>query len=191
MVSVATTLVIATERSVAIRPVRSPASGLSCLVMNPSTVRTPTKKTGWRRLLSGPLGLVQVVFASTLLISQLSLGRPGHVDFYLHQSKYRDIVTEVKKLPLATGAKASTHLDGLLVNYARNASGSYTVTITTVDWNHAGIYGYVFSDESLTPHPNQNYPDYLSLDNPGDMPFSDKEVIGQGGHWWSVYNNLL
>jgi hypothetical protein len=60
-----------------------------------------------------------------------------------------------------------------------------------VDWNHAGVYGYVFSDVPLIPHPNQNYPDYDCIDNPGDMPFADKSILGQGARWWSVYNNLL
>jgi hypothetical protein len=132
-----------------------------------------------------------VVLAVGLIIWQLGSGRPGLVDFYLHQSKYRNIVTKVKSLPLAANAQTNTHVDGLLVNVARSASGSYTVTITTVDWNHAGVYGYVFSDEPLTPHSNENYPDFQSVDNPGDMPFSDKRILGQEGHWWSVYNNLL
>lgn len=77
------------------------------------------------------------------------------------------------------------------MNAARNASGSYTLTITTVDWNHAGVYGYVFSDVPLTAHPNQNYPDHPEVDNPDDMPFVEKQISGQGGHWWSVYNDLL
>jgi hypothetical protein len=137
--------------------------------------------------------LAVIVLVSTIgpLVWQLSFGRPGHADFYLHQSKYRNIVTAVKRLPLAPGAQTTTRVDGLLVDVARDASGSYTMTITTVDWNHAGVYGYVFSDVPLTSHPNQNYPDFLSVDNPGDMPFSDERIIGQQGHWWSVYNNLL
>jgi hypothetical protein len=60
-----------------------------------------------------------------------------------------------------------------------------------VDWNHAGVYGYVFSDIPLSPYPNPNYPDLDCVDNPGDMPFADKSIIGQGQQWWSVYNNLL
>ena len=78
-----------------------------------------------------------------------------------------------------------------MVDIGRGPSGSYTITITTVDWHHAGMYGYVFSDVQLTPHPNVNYPNYQSVDNPGDMPFVDKAIVGQGGRWWAVYNNLL
>ena len=132
-----------------------------------------------------------LVFAIGPMFWELWTGRPGNVDFYLHQRHYRNIVKKVRELPLAAGAKTNARVDGLLVNETRNASGSYTVTITTVDWNHAGVFGYVFSDEPLSPHPNENYPDYLGVDNPGEMPFSDKRIIGQGGHWWSVYNNLL
>jgi hypothetical protein len=159
--------------------------------VKPTIVQTKRKKS-WRLwLVFTFLGVSVLLYALGPLVWQLSFGRPGHADFYLHQSKYRNIVTRVKELPLAAGAQNSTRIDGLLVNAARNASGSYTVTITTVDWNHAGVYGYVFSDVPLTPHRNENYPDSLSVDNPGDMPFSDKRIVGQGGHWWSVYNNLL
>jgi hypothetical protein len=59
-----------------------------------------------------------------------------------------------------------------------------------VDWHHYGTYGYVFSDLQLTPRPDVNYSNYQSVENPGDMPFVDKAIIGQGGHWWSAYNNL-
>jgi hypothetical protein len=149
------------------------------------------KKTWLLWLALALLGVSVLVYALWPLVWQLAFSLPGHSDFYLHQSKYRSIVTRVKALPLAAGAQTSTRIDGLLVNAARSASGSYTVTITTVDWNHAGVYGYVFSDVPLSPHPNQNYPDSLSVDNPGDMPFSDKRIVGQRGHWWSVYNNLL
>jgi hypothetical protein len=160
-------------------------------VTKPNIMRTTWEKTRWPWLVFAILVVGLLVYALGPLFWQLSFGRPGHSDFYLHQSKYRNIVTRVKELPLAAGAETVTHVDGLLVNAARNASGSYTVTITTVDWHHAGTYGYVFSDVPLTPHPNENYPDSLSVENPGDMPFSDKRIIGQEGHWWSVYNNLL
>jgi hypothetical protein len=159
--------------------------------MKPTIMRTKRKRAWWLWLVLAMLGLGLVVYAVGPFVWELSFSRPGQADFYLHQSKYRNIVTRVKKLPLAPGAKTSTNVDGLPVNATRSAAGSYTVTITTVDWNHAGVYGYVFSDDPLTPHPNQNYPDFPSVDNPGEMPFSDKRIIGQGGHWWSVYNNLL
>jgi hypothetical protein len=158
--------------------------------MKPDTSRTKKKRAKW------PLALAIVLISVAVyllgpLVWQLSFGRPGQVEFLLHHGKYQDIVSRVKAMPLAPGTQTTTHIDNLLVNVARNAAGAYTVTITTVDWNHAGVYGYVFSDVPLTPHPNENYPDFQSVDNPGDMPFSDKRIIGQGGHWWSVYNNLL
>jgi|GEM_PF-2214327 len=159
--------------------------------MKPTVVRTKRKRTRWLWLVLALLGVSLLVSALGPLVWQLSFGRPGNVDFYLHQSKYKNIVTKVKELPLAAGAGTNTRIDGLLINAARSASGAYTLTITTVDWNHAGVYGYVFSDVPLTPYPNPNYPDSLSVDNPGEMPFADKRIIGQGGHWWSVYNNLL
>jgi hypothetical protein len=132
-----------------------------------------------------------VVFALGPLVWEVSLGRPGNADFYLHQNKYKNIISRAKALPLAAGGQTSSRIDGLLVNVARDASGSYSMTITTVDWNHAGVYGYVFSEAGLTMHPNENYPDHPSVNNPGDMPFADKRIVGQGGHWWSVYNDLL
>jgi len=154
------------------------------------TIEPTTRKKRWYWLVITVV-MVSLLSVSILLVWQVRLGRPGYADFYLHQSKYTSIVARVKALPLAAGAQTNTRIDGLLVNAARSASGAYAVTITTVDSNHAGVYGYVFSDIALTPHPNENYPDFPSVDNPGDMPFSDKRIIGQGGHWWSVYNNLL
>jgi hypothetical protein len=118
-------------------------------------MRTKRKRAWWPWLVFAMLGLGVLVYAVGPLLWELSFGRPGQADFYLHQSKYRNIVTQVKGLPLAAGAKTSTRVDGLFVNATRSAAGSYTVTITTVDWNHAGVYGYVFSDDPLTPHPTR------------------------------------
>jgi len=132
-----------------------------------------------------------VVFVLLPLAWQIANGLPGNIDYYLHRGKYQSIIAKVRSLPLDHDGKAHTKIDGLIVNAERNQSGQYTVTIITVDWNHAGVYGYVFCDSSLTPHPNANYPDLPSVDNPGDMPFADKKIIGQDGHWWCVYNNLL
>jgi hypothetical protein len=158
---------------------------------NPTMTQPPRKKRGrWWLVLAVLLAGV-AMYAFVFLAWHLSVGRPGHADFYLHRSRYESIVRSVKQMPLAIGAQTTTHVDGLLVNVARSQSGSYVVTITTIDWHHAGVYGYVFSDVSLTPHPNANYPDLPSVDNPGDMPFSDKSIVGQGGHWWSVYNDLM
>ena len=146
----------------------------------------------WLRWLAFAILVVSLlVYALWTVVWQLGFGLPGNANFYLHQSKYRSIVATAKTLPLEPGAQTSTRVDGRLVNVGRSQSGSYTVTITTVDWNHAGVFGYVFSDEPLSPHPNENYPDFESVDNPVEMPFSDKRIIGQGGHWWTVYNNLL
>jgi hypothetical protein len=146
-----------------------------------------------RKLWRLPLTSVAVVGAGLIVYVawQISSGSPGNADFYLNRGKYESIVARSKALPLAPGEQTHTSFDGLGVDIGRNSEGSYTVTITTVDRGHAGASGYVFSDEPLTPHPNANYPEYSSVENPGDMPFSDTPIVGQGGRWWSVYNNLL
>ena len=149
--------------------------------------RARRKKTRWLLLASA----LPVAGLIAYVAWQLGLGLPGHADFYLHRGKYEGVVAKAKALPLAPEAQTSTSVDGLRVDIGRSPSGSYTVTITTADWHHAGAYGYVFSDVPLSPYPNANYPDYQSVENPGDMPFVDKAIIGQGGRWWSVYNNLL
>lgn len=150
------------------------------------------RRTGWKKswLLLLVLPVLGLGLAVVLTVSLIYSGLPGNTDFYLHQAKYQSIVAKAKALPLAPGAQTHTTLDGLRVDVGRNPSGSYTVTITTVDWHHAGVYGYVFSDLPVTPQPAENYPDSQSVDNPGDMPFVEKSIIRQGGHWWSVYNNL-
>jgi hypothetical protein len=122
---------------------------------------------------------------------QLWLGLPGNADFYLHRAKYEGVVAKARALPLAPGAQTGAVFDGLKVDVGRSTSGLYIVTITTADWHHAGAYGYVFSDVPPTPRPDPHYPDRLGVDNPGDMPFVDKDIVGQGGRWWAVYNDLL
>jgi hypothetical protein len=139
--------------------------------------------------------LLVFVLAATGLITyhvwEISSGLPGSADFYLRRRKYESIVSKARTTALAPGAQSQTRIDDLLVDIERNQSGSYTVTITTVDRHHAGAYGYVFSEIPATPHPNPNYPDHQTVDNSGDMPFVDTAVIGQGGRWWVVYNDLL
>ena len=100
------------------------------------------------------------------------------------------MVAKVKGQHLTPGQKISEQIDGDDVVAERSLSGSYALTIITQDWDHAGTYGYVFSDTPLTVQADDNYPSESSIDNPGDMPFVDKAIIGQGRHWWSVYNNL-
>lgn len=152
---------------------------------------TRRKKNWLSRLALALIAVCLFVYVIWPLVWQLGFGLPGHADFYLNQSKYEVIVAKAKALPLEPGAQIRTRVDGLTVDVRRSPEGPYTMTITTVDWHHAGTYGYVFSDTPLTPHPNENYSDYLSVDNPGDMPFLDSGISGQGGRWWSVYNNLL
>jgi len=182
---------IATEPSVASHPASRIIHTYSDPEMMPTLIPTNRKKIRWRWLVFAILGLSVLMYAFGPMVWQFTFGRPGNADFYLHQSKYKNIVARVKELPLAAGAQTETRIDGLLVNAARSTSGSYTLTITTVDWHHAGVYGYVFSDVPLTSHPNENYPDHQAVDNPGDMPFADKRIVSQEGHWWSVYNDLL
>ena len=150
--------------------------------------RTERRKPRW--LLLTPVALVGAGLA-VYAAWQITSGSPGNADFYLNRGKYEGIVAKSKAAPLAPGGQTHTSVDGLAVDIALSPKGSYTVTITTVDRGHLGAYGYVFSDEPLTPHPDANYPEYSGVENPGDMPFSDKPIVGQGGHWWSVYNNLL
>jgi len=149
------------------------------------------RKFSWRRLMLALPAAALLLWVAWTLLWQIGFGLPGYADFYLHQGKYRSIIAKVKAQPPAPGASVHEWVDGYSVDIARSPSGSYAATITTVDWDHAGVYGYVFSDTPLTIHPNDNYSAPPSVDNPGGMPFVDKEIVGQGGHWWSVYNDLL
>lgn len=148
------------------------------------------RKLSWRRLALVLPAVGLLLWVAWTLLWQVGFGLPGYADFYLHQSKYRNIIARIKAQSLKPGANIHEWVNGYSVEAERSPSGSYAITITTVDWHHAGVYGYVFSDMPLTIHPNDNYPDYPCIDNPGDMPFVDKGIVGQGGHWWSVYNSL-
>jgi len=78
--------------------------------MKPTIKWTRRKKTLWSWLVFAIVLVGLVTFALGPLVWQLSLGRPGDADFYLHQSKYKSIVTRVKQMPLAAGAQTSTAL---------------------------------------------------------------------------------
>src|SRR5258706_420074 len=141
-------------------------------------------RTGSKRLWRLSLALPLLIFAMVILIALwlITSGSPGNADFYWQRARYVNMVAKIKAMPLTPGSETHTTVDGCKVDIRRNSAGSYTITITTADLHHAGVYGYVFSDVPLTPHPNANYPDYQEVDNPGDMPFVDKRIVGQNGH---------
>src|SRR5258708_10730767 len=129
--------------------------------------------TGLKRTLFLPFILTAIVVGIVVIcyLWLIRSGLPGNADFYRQRAKYESIVAKAKAFQLTPGAQTQTTVDGFVVDIGRSQTGSYTVTITTVDMHHAGMYGYVFSDDQLTPHRNGNYPDYEEVDNPGDMPF--------------------
>lgn len=149
-----------------------------------------TERRRPRRLLLTSAALIGAGLAA-YAAWQVASGSPGNADFYLNRGEYESIVAKSKAVPLAPGGQTHTSVGGRAVDIALSPKGSYTVTIKTVDRGHMGAYGYVFSDEPLTPRPDANYPGYSGVENPGDMPFTDGAIVGQGRHWWSVYNNLL
>ena len=142
----------------------------------------------WLPLLALPLLVFGVVAVYSVWL--INSGSPGNVDFYWRRTRYESIAAKARAVALTPGTQTQTTVDGFKVDIQRLETGSYTLTITTLDLHHAGTYGYVFSDLPLTAHPNVHYPNFQEVDNPGDMPFADKRIIGQNGNWWSVYNNL-
>ena len=144
----------------------------------------------WGRLTFPLLSVILSLWLAWTMVWQVGFGLPGYMNFYLHYGKYQRMVAQVKSQHLTPGQKISELIDGDDVVAERSLSGSYALTIITQDWDHAGVYGYVFSDTPLTIQSNDNYPSESRIDNPGDMPFVDKAIVGQGRHWWSVYNNL-
>src|SRR6266496_5263144 len=117
--------------------------------------------------------VVPIFGAGLIIIVALWLinsGSPGNLDFYLHQNRYKNIVEKAKALAPQAARPIHTNIDGFKVDIERKESNTYTLTITTQDQHHFGVYGYVFSDLPLKPHPADNYPDLSSIDNPGDFP---------------------
>jgi len=140
-----------------------------------------------------PLRLTIIVIAAIVFVYvawQAFSGMPSDIDFYTHQSRYRNIVAQVKAMPTTSEAYINTWIDDFAVRAKRTPSGAYIIEITTLDMGHAGVYGYVYSDMPLTAHPDSNYEDEPSIDSPGHLTFANEKVKGQDGHWWSVYNNL-
>ncbi len=143
------------------------------------------RKSPWfRRLFFVGLGLCVLVFVVWPLVWQIGFGMPGYADFYLHRAKYENIVRTVKTLPLASGATTQLTISGIPVSAARLTNGQYQISLMTLDWDHAGSYGYLFAD---APPKRVTDDDYREINAPGDLPFVDRQI---NRHWWSVYTNL-
>ena len=90
---------------------------------------------------------------------------PGTADFRLHRARYEQIVAKVKAMgqgpeesrhrwvssnldPTSFGRKRGNNEDmvGMIEVGRDEATGAYSVSITTLDRGHFGTFGYVYSD---------------------------------------------
>lgn len=72
-----------------------------------------------------------------------------------------------------------------------NAAGKLKVVILTRFLNHAGSYGFAYSDEPLTPTPfGHGDGNWLQLDVPGDFLNMVLPEMQIDEHWWRVEFNL-
>lgn len=131
----------------------------------------------------------------------------GHFD----RGHFETIVAEVRKLNLEPGEVRDLRLDdpsdptslrpvrdldigpgnGVGNVWAEvTRSGKLKVVIQTRDLNHAGSFGFAYSDEPLTPRPfGWGDGDWQELDVPGFLNMVLPEMrIDE--HWWRVEYNL-
>ena len=142
-------------------------------------MKSQSGRKRWRRVVLGialGLGLCYLGFH---LYLQLGLGMPGRIEFAVHHRRYERIVDEVKKRGTAPGGEK---IDGLMTSWNRGADGRLVISIMTLDWHHAGSYGYVYSEASTAPALGQEDDDL-----PGRLIFLDRKMRDR---WWSAYNNL-
>lgn len=124
-----------------------------------------------------------IVFVVWPLIWQLGFGLPGIAEFMLHRSRYEGIVAKVKQQNNSPGTDGGAIIDGLHVGWRRTQSGKYQIEIMTVDWDHAGSWGYVYSE--FTPQLITSRDD--EYDVPGGLPFINGKIVN---HWWRAYTDL-
>ncbi len=125
---------------------------------------------------------------------------------------FESVVAEVRKLDLKPGEVHKLRLDDLddptslrpfrdsdigagmgegNVWAEVSAAGKLKVVIQTRDLNHAGCYGFAYSDDPLTPTPfGHGDSNWLQLDVPGDFLNMVLPEMQIDEHWWKVEYNL-
>jgi hypothetical protein len=67
--------------------------------------------------------------------------------------------------------------------------GMLKVVIETRDFDHAGEYGFAYSDTPLSPVPMDDDRHWFRIDVPGYLSIvTPRMKIDE--HWWKVLNNL-
>jgi hypothetical protein len=141
---------------------------------------SPNKKRWARRL--GLLALVPVLICSAWFAS---LSPAGHVDFFLHRSRYEAIMQAMKARP-PRGAQQTdtTTIAEKSVSAQRDEAGQYTISLTTFDGGHYGRSGYLFSDTSPIPTVGDPYSDVRT---PEGLWMLGKQVAPR---WWVITSHL-
>lgn len=127
--------------------------------------------------------------AGLMIAWMLAWRMPGRLDFLLHHRRFEAIVAKIKSGDIQQPVDEDRVLmvDGISA-YVRRSSGPsgplYTITLVTVDWGHAGIAGYLYSDQPPARIADDPYAD---IDAPGNLWILDETI---GDHWWSIVNNL-
>jgi hypothetical protein len=130
------------------------------------------------RVVCASLALVAFWFVLTEVI----MGMPGRLNFSLHRSRYEEMITAAKRLEIPPNSHKDFNIAGMPVSVIRGPSGSYVITFITRDWNHAGIYGYIYTDDLLEPIDSE-FSGEREFPVSGSTPLFVRSRIS--GHWWT------
>ena len=138
------------------------------------------------RLLLGLAGAGVGLYIVWELVLQVGLGLPGRVDFYLHRENYCGIVSSAKAVGIPEHHSDQQSIGGASVCVTRGGGDDYIITIVTKDWNHAGFYGYVYTDKVYSAIPAEGMQGEKTLPVSGEIPLFVTHKISQ--HWWIAHD---
>ena len=131
---------------------------------------------------------------------------PNYVEFTWQRSSLNSIVATVKSLALPPGEYAfkvdanlspgslrrvknrveMRGLDGAItLQLHKSIDGGDVIVLVTRDSGHAGMYGYVYADDT---HAFENAVPDEEIEGAEPLLFLNSRC---DAHWWTAYNNLL
>ena len=131
------------------------------------------------------VGALLIIVALWMFCTQVILGMPGYLNFLLFYKTYNSIVATAKRLDIPNGSQRDLTIGGAEVSINRETSGAYVVTIITRNWNHAGIFGYIYTDDVLNSIAS-DFPGEETLPTSQSIPLFVNGRIS--GHWWVGYD---
>src|SRR5690242_19689415 len=94
------------------------------------------------------LGMLVFVIGGRILMAALPIQHSGFVDFYLHSSRYTQLIERIKqKNPSLDQFRGfAMNLDGRTVDGKHYSEGTWIIMFETEDNGHFGRGGYIYAE---------------------------------------------